>query len=555
VKTRGGRGFTLLELSVVLAIIALVTGMAITSGISVVETARLTATQKKMKAIDDALMQYRSANDRLPCPGDLTITQGSANFGIEAANPGTCTGGTPAANFTGPGATNPGTAAEGALPAVSLGLSPDFMVDGWGNRFRYAVDVSMTAYSAFPLVNVGCTAGAITVNDVNGNARSTGSIYALISHGANGHGAYTSNGVVFNAGSVNTNELANCHCNSSGVATSYAPTYVQMQQIADPSNALDNFDDLVSYKERWQMQTNWDKTGGCAYVYVVDELNDRVQKFNTNGVYLSQYDTSCHSASYPEDIVFTADGNYFYVTEGNNQRVEKFAVNGNGQCLSSGGYSSLGGAGSGNGQFSGPGPYGIAIDASGNFYITDPPNNRVEKFDSNFNYLSQIGCASGQCTAGSGNGQLHWPTAITIDASGNIWVADTLNYRVQEFNSSGSYVNQVGSTSTTYYPDGVAIDASGNVWVSDPQNGQVGVAEFNSSGSYLGRFGSPGSGNGQFSGNWGIAFDPSGNMYVVDSGNNRVQKFNSSGTYISQFGTSGSGNGQFNTPLYIAISR
>src|ERR1035438_9307553 len=103
---RSIRGFTLLELAIVLVIIAIVTGMSIQTGISVVATARQTATVNKMKAIDGALMAYRTANDRLPCPADLTIKQGSANFGVEGATPGTCTGGTPAANHSAVGATN-----------------------------------------------------------------------------------------------------------------------------------------------------------------------------------------------------------------------------------------------------------------------------------------------------------------------------------------------------------------------------------------------------------------------------------------------------------------
>src|ERR1039458_6830869 len=137
-------GFTLLELSVVLLIIAIITGMSVGMGVSVVATARLTATQKKMKAIEEALMQYRTANDRLPCPTDLTIKQGSANYGVEGATPGTCTGGTPAANYTSV------LAVEGGVPTATLGLPADFMYDGWGNRFRYAVDSQLTAKNIFP---------------------------------------------------------------------------------------------------------------------------------------------------------------------------------------------------------------------------------------------------------------------------------------------------------------------------------------------------------------------------------------------------------------------
>ncbi len=66
-------------------------------------------------------------------------------------------------------------------------------------------------------------------------------------------------------------------------------------------------------------------------------------------------------------------------------------------------------------------------------------------------------------------------------------------------------------------------------------------------------FGSAGNGNGQFNAPVGIAFDSSGNIYVTDVSNNRVQKFTANGVYVSQFGSAGSGNGQFNAPFGIAI--
>jgi prepilin-type N-terminal cleavage/methylation domain-containing protein len=256
--TRTQRGFTLLELAVVLTIIAIVIGMSANMGISVIATARLAATQNKMAAIDKAMMAYRTANDRIPCPADLTLASGKANYGMEAANPGVCGGGTPAANFfatTG--------VAEGAVPTATLSMPGDFMYDGWGNHFRYAVDVSMTIAGAFPdapLNYVSCS--PIRVNDSFGNSRTTTAIYALISHGANGHGAYSSSGAVVSANSDYADELTNCHCDSTGANTGYSlPTYVQRSNYQTPADPNGGFDDLVTYKMRWQMMPPWD-TGG-----------------------------------------------------------------------------------------------------------------------------------------------------------------------------------------------------------------------------------------------------------------------------------------------------
>jgi prepilin-type N-terminal cleavage/methylation domain-containing protein len=245
-------GFTLLELSVVLIIVALVTGMSVVSGISVVANVRQAATQNKMAAIEQALMAYRTAYDRIPCPASLTLLPTDPNYGAEAANPGSCTGGTPAATFT-----SANGAAEGAVPTVTLGLPNDFMYDGWGNRFRYAVDTNMTSAGAFPATPLNYSCAPITVNDAFGNARTSNAIYALVSHGANGHGAYTQAGATVNAGSDNANELTNCHCNSAGANAGYSPTYVQQNLYQNPNDALGGFDDLVTYKERWQMPTPW----------------------------------------------------------------------------------------------------------------------------------------------------------------------------------------------------------------------------------------------------------------------------------------------------------
>ena len=70
----------------------------------------------------------------------------------------------------------------------------------------------------------------------------------------------------------------------------------------------------------------------------------------------------------------------------------------------------------------------------------------------------------------------------------------------------------------------------------------------------MSKWGVNGSGNGQFFNPQGIAVSASGYIYVVDTGNNRIQEFTSSGAYVTQWGSSGSGNGQFNTPIGIAVN-
>ena len=105
------------------------------------------------------------------------------------------------------------------------------------------------------------------------------------------------------------------------------------------------------------------------------------------------------------------------------------------------------------------------------------------------------------------------------------------------FGGSGSGAGQLSA------PGGVATDSEGNVWVAD--TGHNRVQEFNSKGEFVRQFGATGSGNGLFAEPRGIAIDSKGNVWVADTGNNRVQEFNPKGEYLASSAASGTGNGQF----------
>src|SRR5262245_21701548 len=90
-------------------------------------------------------------------------------------------------------------------------------------------------------------------------------------------------------------------------------------------------------------------------------------------------------------------------------------------------------------------------------------------------------------------------------------------------------------------PTGVAVDGSGNIFVIDPGNNRI--QKFDSTGTFLTKWGSPGSGNGQFDIPKGVAVDGSGNVFVTEQGNSRIQKFTSTGTFLTTWRSPCSGNG------------
>jgi|GEM_PF-705350 len=185
--------------------------------------------------------------------------------------------------------------------------------------------------------------------------------------------------------------------------------------------------------------------------------------------------------------------------------------------------------------------YGLQVSAEG-----EPAG----AFGGPLNEVSTFG------SEGSSEGQLTHPGGIAIDSEGNLWVADTGNDRVEEFDAEGNYLSELGGPSEEEAweeewgedrstnpgrlkkPAAVAIDSEGNLWVADTGNDRV--EEFNPEGEYLGEFGEEGSGEGQLLEPIAVAIGGEGNIWVADAGNKRIEKFGSYGKYLAaQFETFG----------------
>jgi hypothetical protein len=128
---------------------------------------------------------------------------------------------------------------------------------------------------------------------------------------------------------------------------------------------------------------------------------------------------------------------------------------------------------------------------------------------------------------GTGNGQLDAPADVAVPPSGDVYVIDRNNDRVQRFDANGNFLGKWGATGTGNgpfdNPFGLAADRLGNVYVADTENNRI--QKFDPDGQFLEKWGTLGVGPGEFENPEGVAVDCRGNVYVADTDNNRVQKF------------------------------
>ena len=252
---RNARGFTLVEIAIVLVIVGMIVALFATITATLLSSQRRQTTVNHMTAVDAALIQFVVQNQRLPCPADGQVASTTAGVGTEGAR----------------NATGCVMQTRGVVPWVALGLGEQDAADGWGKRITYRVwdalaldggmnmtlcDPAGTGPAAAGLCTA-CAAGAsmatctspgnfltgkgYTVRNVAGTVLMTapsGAAYLLISHGQSGGGGYTSAGVVAPSSSIDGTEEQRNYA-----ALALQPYYVD-SEISDVAGAT-HFDDVV----------------------------------------------------------------------------------------------------------------------------------------------------------------------------------------------------------------------------------------------------------------------------------------------------------------------
>ncbi|MDB4904195.1 MAG: hypothetical protein JWQ63_3476 [Mucilaginibacter sp.] len=221
-------------------------------------------------------------------------------------------------------------------------------------------------------------------------------------------------------------------------------------------------------------------------------------------------------------------------------------------------------------------PRDAAVDLNGNIYVIDD-NNTIRKVTPAgivvpFAGSGILGFADGIGSAAS----FGYPSSLTVDKSGNVYVADNNNHAIRKITPSGvvstlagngtkGFSNGIGASATFNYPDGIAVDTYGNVFVADQFNWCIRKITPSGVVSTFAGNGNPGSIDGistqaSFSQLTSLAIDAAGNIYATDEDNNEIRKITPSGTVstIAGNGIKGSADGlgnlaTFNLPVSIAL--
>lgn len=259
-------GFSLLEMSIVLLIVGVIMGSGVVMLSGTIERKAVEETVRRQQVIKKALLDFRRAFNRLPCPGDLTLAISSENFGVEGGRTDqgsyvTCYKGDPVATFQYPSFEDYGYGVEaGSVPTRTLQLPDEYMFDGWGRRMVYAVSENHLIDNAFTIYDITDTSSPITVYTDESLAvpRAQNVVYALISYGKNGHGAYSHDGSTrISTGSTLSDEYANCDCGDDA-STRGSYLYIVLvdhEPTQSTTTVTDRYDDILAYVTRQDLRT------------------------------------------------------------------------------------------------------------------------------------------------------------------------------------------------------------------------------------------------------------------------------------------------------------
>jgi uncharacterized protein (TIGR03437 family) len=308
-------------------------------------------------------------------------------------------------------------------------------------------------------------------------------------------------------------------------------------------------------------------------LYIADQFNDRIRRVSPSGIistvagngqrgYSGDGGPATSAAlSYPAHVAVDAAGNLF-IADQENHRIRKVSAAGIISTVAGNGAYKFSGDGGPATAASLNGPRGVAVDAAGNMHIAGDGNQRIRRVTPAGGITTVAGNGSGGFSGDGGpatSASLSDPFGVAVDAAGNLYIADTSNYRVRKVSPSGIISTVAGNgvegfsgdggpatSASLSDPFGVAVDAAGDLYIAHPYHHRV--RKVSPSGIITTV---AGNGSGGFSGDGGpaaaaslneplgVAVDAAGNLYIADRNNYRVRKVSSSGIITTVAGNGG----------------
>lgn len=249
----------------------------------------------------------------------------------------------------------------------------------------------------------------------------------------------------------------------------------------------------------------------------------------------------------PSAIAYDSQGN-LYIAEAGNHVIRKIdlaslitTIAGTGTQ----GFSGDGGAGTAAQLDS---PQGLALSTDGKIYIADTHNNRIRKLDLTTGLITTIAGTTAGFSGDNGpasSARLNLPTALAVDAAGDLYLADTQNYRVRKIAAATGVIMTVAGNGTQGFsgdngpataasvdsPTGLAIDAAGDLYIADTHNHRIRKVAASGMITTI-----AGTGAESFAGDnsaakvaalalpRGLSIDSAGNLYLADAANHRIRR-------------------------------
>ncbi len=317
-------------------------------------------------------------------------------------------------------------------------------------------------------------------------------------------------------------------------------------------------------------------------IYIADTLNQRIRRITPNGTITTiagtgQYgfagdnqDARGAQFSNPRDIAFDRNGTIL-VMDTNNQRLRRFTPGGAISTIAGSGVFGSYGETLPAIQAQFASPWGVAADASGNIYIADTSNSRIRKIATDGTITTVAGTNESGFSGDGGPGvfaRLDHPTAVAVDSAGNLYIADTMNHRIRKMDTRGVITTIAGGTASGFsgdngpataarlnMPESIAIDNAENLYIADTGNNRI--RKISPQGIITTVAGSDTAGvtngaaiNAVLFQPSGLAFDSSGNVYIADTLNHRIRRVSRDGMITTVAGTGSpgySGNNGFAT--------